>query len=220
MTTITNQTLTLTITSGSVVDVIRKDNCRVDVIGDYVRLTDFFGNRFEFLYTEVDEPASASATELAEAIEVFLNSAGSGGGGGVETVTGFLVDNDDPANPVVSIPQGTFTPTVSNIQAADDVTVTACWYVDYGTVVSYRIGFDMQLSTGEVNGIFEIDVPVPSNFANGRQANAVSNNGVNAECLSVTASSSAPNTIAISVIGNASGATIASISIDIEYLKV
>jgi hypothetical protein len=109
---------------------------------------------------------------------------------------------------------------VSNIQAADSVDVTSCWYVDYGSVVSYRINCDVQLSAGEPNAIFEIDVPVPSNFTNGRQANAVSNNGQAGECISVLASSSAPNTITITATGNATGIALPSVVIDIEYLKV
>jgi hypothetical protein len=118
------------------------------------------------------------------------------------------------------IPQGTYTPTVSNIQFADDVTVTSCWYVDYGSVVSYRIGLDVQLSAGQFFSIFELDLPVPSNFANGRQANAVSNNSQAGECVSVLASSPAPNTIDVTVTGNAAGINLPSLCIDIEYLKV
>lgn len=102
MSTITNQTLTLTITSGTVETVIRKDNCRIDTFGDYVRLTDYTGERYEFLYSDVSSPSSTSATDLAETLEGYLNTGGGGGGGGVESVTGDSVDNTDPNNPVVN----------------------------------------------------------------------------------------------------------------------
>ena len=103
MSVITNQTLTLTITSGSIDTVIRKDNCRVDVFGDYVRLTDYTGERYEFLFSDITTPSTTSAVELAQAIEEFLNTGGSGGGGNVDSVTGAIVDNTDPSNPVVGL---------------------------------------------------------------------------------------------------------------------
>lgn len=93
--TITNQTLTITITSGSVDTVIRKDNCRVDTFGDYVRLTDYTGERYEFLFSDITNPSTASAVELAEAIEEFLNTAvGNGGGSITIEQNGTVVDSN------------------------------------------------------------------------------------------------------------------------------
>lgn len=171
MSTITNQTLTLTITSGSVDTVIRKDNCRVDTFGDYVRLTDYTGERYEFLFSDITNPSTASAVELAEAIEEFLNTGGGGGGGGVETVTGGLVDNTDPANPVVSAPDGTWTPSVS---ATNDAVVNAssAYYIyTGGSVCQFSISFQIELGVGEIQTTITVgDLPVPSTFTTSRQA--------------------------------------------------
>jgi hypothetical protein len=165
MTTITNQTLTLTITSGSVDTVIRKDNCRIDVFGDYVRITDFNLDRYEFLYTEVDSPASGSSDELAEALQEFLNTAGGGGGGGVASVTGDIVDNTDPANPIVSIPQGEYEPVVTLGDGAAAVTVAVARYTDYGDTVDVRLRvlYEGEVGVGSMN--FEISTPVGSSAA-------------------------------------------------------
>jgi len=141
MSTITNQTLTLTITSGTVETVIRKDNCRIDTFGDYVRLTDYTGERYEFLYSDVSSPSSTSATDLAETLEGYLNTGGGGGGGGVESVTGDLVDDTDPLNPVVNLPYlffealltqtGTSAPTVTILHNTTGITFSAV-YDDVG----------------------------------------------------------------------------------------
>ena len=137
MSTITNQTLTLTITSGTVETVIRKDNCRIDTFGDYVRLTDYTGERYEFLYSDVSSPSSTSATDLAETLEGYLNTGGGGGGGGVESVTGDLVDDTDPLNPVVNLPYlyfealltqtGTDAPVVTILHNNTGITWTAVY---------------------------------------------------------------------------------------------
>lgn len=99
---ITNQTLTMTITIDGVDTVIRKDNCKVQAFGDVVRITDYKGSIYEFLYSDCTSPSEANANDLRDAIEEFLNTGGGGGGGGIESVTGDSVDNTDPNNPIVN----------------------------------------------------------------------------------------------------------------------
>ena len=79
---ITNQTLTISLIEGAVTTVIRKDNLKVQAFGDVVRLTDYSGVIYEFLYTDCTSPSEASANDLRDAINVFLITATGGGGGG------------------------------------------------------------------------------------------------------------------------------------------
>ena len=152
MSVITNQTLTLTITSGSVDTVIRKDNCRVDVFGDYVRLTDYTGERYEFLFSDITTPLTTSAVELAQAIEEFLNTGGGGGGGNVNSVTGSIVENTDPANPVVNLGylRLSFNVTQSGTDAPD-VTVNinevgAVFTPEYDGVGGYTLNWNLTVT--------------------------------------------------------------------------
>jgi hypothetical protein len=192
MTTITNQTLTLTITSGSVDTVIRKDNCRIDVFGDYVRITDFNLDRYEFLYTEVDSPASGSADELAEALQEFLNTAGGGGGGGVASVTGDIVDNTDPANPIVFIPQGDYVPVVTLEDNAVVATPVIARYTDYGDTVDVRLRVEYEADASAGSMSFLVSTPVGSaattaiatfNGSNGGDVNFIVARGQGANIL-------------------------------------
>jgi hypothetical protein len=89
---ITNQTLTLTIDINGVETVIRKDNCKVVAIGDVVRITDYRGSIYEFLYSDCTAPDEASANDLRDAIEAFLNTAGGGGGGGITDIESTTLD--------------------------------------------------------------------------------------------------------------------------------
>jgi hypothetical protein len=85
--TIENSTLNLILTQDSETTIIRKDNCRVLVFSDIVRLTDFEFNIYEFDYTTVSDPSEASAEALGDTLNDYLNnSVGGGGGGTVKTV--------------------------------------------------------------------------------------------------------------------------------------
>lgn len=94
---ITNQTLTLTIDIDGVETVIRKDNCKVVAIGDVVRITDYRGSIYEFLFSDCTAPDEASANDLRDAIEAFLNSAGGGGGGGITSILSDTLDVTEDA---------------------------------------------------------------------------------------------------------------------------
>jgi hypothetical protein len=80
MITIENSTLNLILTEDSETTIIRKDNCRVLVFGDIVRLTDFEFNIYEFDYTTVSDPSEASAEALGETLNDYLNNSTGGGG--------------------------------------------------------------------------------------------------------------------------------------------
>ena len=87
---ITNQTLTISLIEGAVTTVIRKDNLKVQAFGDVVRLTDYSGVIYEFLYTDCTSPSEASANALRDAINVFLITATGGGGTSPLTTKGDL----------------------------------------------------------------------------------------------------------------------------------
>ena len=80
MITIENSTLHLILTQDSETTIIRKDNCRVLVFGDIVRLTDFEFNIYEFDYTTVSDPSEASAEALGDTLNDYLNNTSGGGG--------------------------------------------------------------------------------------------------------------------------------------------
>jgi hypothetical protein len=110
---ITNQTLTISLIEGAVTTVIRKDNLKVQAFGDVVRLTDYSGVIYEFLYTDCTSPSEASANALRDAINVFLITA-TGGGGGSGTVTSVAATVPNPTNPAfsVAVPNPTTTPSI------------------------------------------------------------------------------------------------------------
>lgn len=68
----------MTITIDGVDTVIRKDNCKVQAFGDVVRITDYKGSIYEFLYSDCTSPSEANANDLRDAIEEFLNTGGGG----------------------------------------------------------------------------------------------------------------------------------------------
>lgn len=81
MITIENSTLNLILTQDSETTIIRKDNCRVLVFGDIVRLTDFEFNIYEFDYSTVSDPSEASAEALGETLNDYLNNSTVGADG-------------------------------------------------------------------------------------------------------------------------------------------
>jgi hypothetical protein len=89
---ITNQTLTISLVVDGATTVIRKDNCKVQAFGDVVRITDYTGTIYEFLYTDCESPSEASGADLRDAIEAFLNTAGGGGGGGLTSIESTTLD--------------------------------------------------------------------------------------------------------------------------------
>jgi hypothetical protein len=88
---ITNQTLTISLIVDGATTVIRKDNCKVQAFGDVVRITDYTGTIYEFLYTDCESPSEASGADLRDAIEAFLNTAG-GGGSGLSSIESSTLD--------------------------------------------------------------------------------------------------------------------------------
>jgi len=85
MITIENSTLHLILTEDSETTIIRKDNCRILVFGDIVRLTDFEFNIYEFDYSTVSDPATAKAEDLGDILTDYLNNTSGGGGSGTVT---------------------------------------------------------------------------------------------------------------------------------------
>jgi hypothetical protein len=105
--TVTNQTLTMTIDIDGIETVIRKDNCKVQAFGTMVRITDYKGSIYEFLYSDCTAPSQPNANALRDAIEAFLNTGGGGGGGGgitsiTSTNSSINIDNTNPSIPNLS----------------------------------------------------------------------------------------------------------------------
>jgi len=86
MITIENSTLHLILTEDSETTIIRKDNCRILIFGDIVRLTDFEFNIYEFDYSTVSDPATVKAEDLGDILTDYLNNT-AGGSGTVTAVT-------------------------------------------------------------------------------------------------------------------------------------
>ena len=135
----------MTITIDGVDTVIRKDNCKVQAFGDVVRITDYKGSIYEFLYRDCTAPDEPTANDLRDAIEDFLNTGGGGGGGGITTLTStdgsISIDLTDPSAPDLSVgylsyvalltQTGTSAPTVTVLQNTTGLTWTAS-YDDVG----------------------------------------------------------------------------------------
>jgi hypothetical protein len=138
---ITNQTLTLTIVIDSVSYVIRKDNAKVIAYGDYVRITDYTGERYEFLYTDCVSPSESSANDLRDAIEEYLNTAGGGGGGGLDNITSTSLTVTTPSAGVknIEMPYKVYSALITQI-ATDAPTATVLQNTMGVTMTWSRIG--------------------------------------------------------------------------------
>jgi hypothetical protein len=166
---ITNQTLTLTIDINGVETVIRKDNCKVVAIGDVVRITDYRGSIYEFLFRDCTAPDEASANDLRDAIEVFLNTAGGGGGGGLSSIESTTLDVSiaDGVATVDGIGGG-YEPTITNEAGLSSTTVTAGFYSRTGNIVTGSFTIELELEALSTNGTLDFSLPIlpDANFAN------------------------------------------------------
>jgi hypothetical protein len=132
---VTNQTLTMTIDIDGIETVIRKDNCKVQAFGTMVRITDYKGSIYEFLYSDCTSPSQPNANALRDAIEAFLNTGGGGGGGGITTITSIDgsidIDLSNSSAPDLSIGAILSYFTATNLSENSNGTIT---------VISNRIG--------------------------------------------------------------------------------
>ncbi len=64
---------------------------------------------------------------------------------------------------------GSYTPTISGEVNGIVVTVNYATFIRVGNIVTVSAQLDIQLDTGEVQGAFEIELPVASNFTNAKQ---------------------------------------------------
>jgi hypothetical protein len=221
---ITNQTLTLTIDINGVETVIRKDNCKVVAIGDVVRITDYRGSIYEFLYSDCTAPDEASANDLRDAIETFLNTAGGGGGGGITTITSsdgsIDIDLTDPSAPDLSIPSGTWTPTISGLVNSISVTALGGVYSRVGNTVSAMAVFEATLGLVQNQGAFQFSLPIASNFTEDLNCIGTVVNGIALSDLvyfDVNADSD-NNTVGVGLEGIAVNLTFPKLVIQIQYL--
>ena len=156
---ITNQTLTISLIVDGATTVIRKDNCKVQAFGDVVRITDYTGTIYEFLYTDCESPSEASGADLRDAIEAFLNTAG-GGGGGITSIESSSLDVDiDGGVATVEVINDTFTPTISNITSDATVSISDCFYVVLGKWANMSFVLDVQMDSAASNTTFDVSLP-------------------------------------------------------------
>jgi len=208
---ITNQTLTLTIDINGVETVIRKDNCKVVAIGDVVRITDYRGSIYEFLYSDCTAPDEASANDLRDAIEAFLNTAG-GGGSGLTSIESTTLDVSiaDGVATVDGIGGG-YEPTITNEAGLSGTTVTAGFYSRTGNIVTATFSIELALAALSTNGTLDFSLPIlPAvNFANGRKLTGVYS--VNAGLLS---------NVSLGVLAATSGAKTGSLELQVSVAAV
>lgn len=95
---------------------------------------------------------------------------------GVQSVTGGAVDNTDPANPVVNVESGTWTPTVSDISGAATVDILGVsTYQKIGNLITDTCRITVQFDVGQISETFNLDLAIPpnANFINARQVSCI-----------------------------------------------
>ena len=165
----------MTIDIDGIETVIRKDNCKVQSFGQMVRITDYKGSIYEFLYSDCTAPSEPNANDLRDAIEAFLNTGGGGGGGGITTITStdgsVDIDLSNPNAPDLSLPSGQWNPTPTNIGGTNPtVSIQGGNYSRVGAVVTCSLFFDVDMEVGENTAQFELDLPIESDFTNAKNA--------------------------------------------------
>ena len=84
---------------------------------------------------------------------------------------------------------GTYTPTISGEVNGIIVNPLAATYIRVGNIVNCNIKLSIELDTGEVDGSFEISLPVASNFTTAKELMGLmqwSDNGTLAEIVGLT----------------------------------
>jgi hypothetical protein len=146
-------------------------------------------------------------------------------GSGIEEVTSvdgsIIIDNTDPSAPDLSLPSGSFTPTVSN-ESDCTATVLRSLYSRVGNVVTISYYFNIQLDVGLSAGSFNVSLPVASNFSNARDAFGVITpitDPYSDLILAITNADTVNNEINITVEIATAGAPITIVS-NIQYLVI
>jgi len=132
--------------------------------------------------------------------------------------------NDDTIGAAVwtrfgALPQGAFTPTVSNESGVSAVNIDSAAYQDFGTYVHYQVKVGADFDTPGVGGGFDINVPVASPFTNPRQLWCAFNGSGSDNVKAVTVDSFDADTITISIQPTASALAFQGLDILIVYIK-
>jgi hypothetical protein len=87
---------------------------------------------------------------------------------------------------LLNIPSsGTYTPTISGETYGETVVVVGANYTRIGNIVSCSLFLDIELDAAQTEAIFKVSLPVPSNFAIGKDAfGIIAYNGDNSELVS------------------------------------
>ena len=217
---VTNQTLTMTIDIDGIETVIRKDNCKVQSFGQMVRITDYKGSIYEFLYSDCTAPSEPNANDLRDAIEAFLNTGGGGGGGGITTITStdgsVDIDLSNSSAPDLSIPSGTFTPEESNVTDNATLTMKSGFYYRIGDFVTMVFVLDVALDAAADTTVFNFSLPIVSDFPNDKQMVVTCNIPTNLASL-VGQSDGVEDKGRIAVFGNANGDLLEDLQISATY---
>jgi len=117
------------------------------------------------------------------------------------------------------IPQGAFTPTVSNESGVNGVDVSSASYIDFGSYVQYHVKCDVNYDVAGVSGSFDIDVPVNSAFNVPRTQWCAQSGSQSANVMGVSVQGSAPNIITVEVNPSSGAVSSQNLDIIIVYLK-
>jgi hypothetical protein len=213
----------MTIDIDGIETVIRKDNCKVQAFGTMVRITDYKGSIYEFLYSDCTAPSQPNANALRDAIEAFLNTGGGGGGGGITTITSIDgsidIDLSNPNAPDLSLQNGSFTPTFSNeLNCTPDFLKALYSRVGNVVTVSYYLGIELDATF--TTGGFNVSIPIPSTFATARDAFGVITPITDPYSKLVSATigaDTATNKIGFIIVLNTAGETLTFVA-NIQYL--
>jgi hypothetical protein len=161
---------------------------------------------------------------IVDAVTALQNTPPGSGIASVQAGTDISVDNTDPLNPIVNstvvYSSGSFTPVKSN-EVDCTVTVLRGIYSRVDNVVTMSLYLSIGLDTAGGTGTFNIDLPVASTFANGRDLYGVASiitNPVTILSQYVIQADTVNNNCFIQVAGDGISTSVTDFVANIQYL--
>jgi hypothetical protein len=161
---------------------------------------------------------------IVDVVTALQNVPPGSGIASVQAGTDISVDNTDPLNPIVNstvvYSSGSFTPVISN-EVACTVTGLRGVYSQVNNVVTMSLYLDVLLDTVTSGGIFNVDLPVASTFANPRDLFGIASvitNPVTTLSQYVISADTSNNKCYIEVSGDGVTTSISAFVANIQYL--